>query len=307
MEEIDLMNREPWYNATTLEELGELTAQWVTGELDNHPGVHGGPEAETADIAPVLAQLNRHGLVTYQSQPGGAGDGWRQRAAVSGFATAETWELIEAAITKFNDNRRGKYYNQPNHDPGLHAFAHPVASRRWFSYRAPGWCVSEARNRNGEWRDSCSFGDQMRPRDIHRYVYPYGHTDAIAAAEGALQVTVIDMEYGESSRLWDLLRKTLDPMSDPDERRRRQLAALTPEQRSTVFARAAHYATAQTRKSLEADPEHIKQWPDGWLARLARGEVSEHPCAGCGELHETRGDLKDCDDCRRCSGVDSGI
>jgi hypothetical protein len=66
------------------EDLGGLMARWLEGRTSYEPGyLAAGPDAETASLVPVLAQLNRAGYVTDFSQPGIALDanGNGQRAA----------------------------------------------------------------------------------------------------------------------------------------------------------------------------------------------------------------------------------
>jgi uncharacterized protein DUF6919 len=91
-----------WQEATTLAELGEVTARWLEGSIEYCPYYMGpGPtaEAEGAGLLPVLVRFNRHGFVTIDSQPGipvsarGA-----QRAFVSGFCSEEMARRIERSI-----------------------------------------------------------------------------------------------------------------------------------------------------------------------------------------------------------------
>lgn len=203
-----MKNRKPWYDASTLSELGELTAQWLTGELDNHPGSYG-VEDETHPIAADLARINRGGLVTYESQPGKLGEAWSQKAAVSGFATPETWARIEAAVTEFNRTRLddASYLDHLIDADGIGAYARPVAVGKWWgpSFRLGGVMVSEV---NG--KGACEFGRQMTARDINRWLFPYGNTEGIAAACAALQVTVWDHQPG-NDRMWAVLTEALDP------------------------------------------------------------------------------------------------
>jgi hypothetical protein len=100
-------DRRRWQAACTLAELGELTALWLEGRLASQPGYqpNHGPNEETRDLVPVLAELNRAGWLTDVSQPGwgpGAGyDGatWCQRAGLGGFAEPDLADRISAAAT----------------------------------------------------------------------------------------------------------------------------------------------------------------------------------------------------------------
>jgi len=90
-------SRSEWSEAGSLAELGELTALWLEGAIDDHPGIvvepgeEPGPDPETRPLVPVLAAINRAGLVTDFSQPGHPDDdGWIQRAAVAGYCDDKT-------------------------------------------------------------------------------------------------------------------------------------------------------------------------------------------------------------------------
>ncbi|MFR0358639.1 DUF6919 domain-containing protein [Streptomyces sediminimaris] len=91
---------ELWRTAHTLEDLGELTAQWLEGRITHLPGYYAdGPDEETTSLVPHLAEANRNGYVTDFSQPGltyPGGDA--QRAAVSGFCTEDVADRIGAAV-----------------------------------------------------------------------------------------------------------------------------------------------------------------------------------------------------------------
>jgi hypothetical protein len=93
---------DPWSLPSTLLELGELTAQWLEGTVrGENPWDGDDPDPETGEIASTLAALNRIGFVTTHSQPAGGPQpdwSWAQRAAVSGFASEELSQRIEAAL-----------------------------------------------------------------------------------------------------------------------------------------------------------------------------------------------------------------
>jgi hypothetical protein len=103
------MGRKPrwrslWRTPTTLEAIGELTAQWLEGKIDYHPLAGGSPDDETRPLQNSLASVNRQGLVTTFSQPGQALDnqGSSQRAAVEGFAK-ETIAKRIATLTLYTE------------------------------------------------------------------------------------------------------------------------------------------------------------------------------------------------------------
>lgn len=89
----------PWLAASTLLELGELTAQWLEGSRAYQPFYFGGPDPETDSLVPVLAQINRAGFWTQTSQPGRPlVDGTGQRAAIDGFCSADVAGRIRRAL-----------------------------------------------------------------------------------------------------------------------------------------------------------------------------------------------------------------
>jgi hypothetical protein len=66
-----LMDRGAWRQAVTLAAAGELTARWLEGRSQYQPATYTARyDAETESIAKPLAQLNRSGLFTKESQPG---------------------------------------------------------------------------------------------------------------------------------------------------------------------------------------------------------------------------------------------
>jgi hypothetical protein len=86
-----LADREVWRQAGTILAAGELTARWLEGRSQYQPGTFTpGIDDETKSIAGELAELNRTGLFTKESQPGVLAEGHSQRAYVTGFCTAES-------------------------------------------------------------------------------------------------------------------------------------------------------------------------------------------------------------------------
>jgi hypothetical protein len=87
----------PWRQAGSVSRLRELTARFLEGTLRAHPGYLDGAVArETEHLTDVLAALNRSGLLTHNSQPGGTVDGFDQRAWVSGYATEAVVDALLA-------------------------------------------------------------------------------------------------------------------------------------------------------------------------------------------------------------------
>lgn len=187
-------DRKRWQAATTLADLGELTAQWLEGTIRSHPcqASRGGPSDETSDLVPALAQANRAGFVTHQSQPGCSetvddGTLWEQRAFVEAFTDTNTMRAVtDAGI-----------------ESGLLVYAY-LASRSWFPAIRRGSATVVTIN------DGSPFtvvGHQFSRRFLHGSVSPFvGCNDAaIDRVCDAWQVTIVDPAWGRNDVLWPLL------------------------------------------------------------------------------------------------------
>jgi len=182
-------DRKRWASARTLADVGELTAQWLEGEISERPGYCGPPDDETASLIPALAACNRAGYVTDGSQPGGSGwyEGthWEQRAAVEGFADVETWVRLQDACERL-----------------------PVMI---LARQAPRWrCRYRTAipvTRSGGW--PCTrFGTTLSRRYLADDWAGYGEcsAEAVDAICDAWQITLIDTEWGRrDSPLWAAL------------------------------------------------------------------------------------------------------
>ena len=96
-----LADRGVWRQATTLEAAGELTARWLEGGSSYQPGhFAAGYDDETSPIAAALAELNRNGLFTKESQPGILAETEAQREYVTGFCSAATARELLALSTR---------------------------------------------------------------------------------------------------------------------------------------------------------------------------------------------------------------
>lgn len=96
-----LEDRGVWRQATSLEAAGELTARWLEGGSSYQPGHFAADyDAETGPIATALAELNRNGLFTKESQPGILADDAAQRQYVTGFCGAATAQALLALSTR---------------------------------------------------------------------------------------------------------------------------------------------------------------------------------------------------------------
>lgn len=180
-----------WRSARTLSDLGELNARWLEGDIGQQPGHLGGPADETIPFIPLLAKLNRTGFVTISSQPGYDGPGhdgarWQQRAGVQGFiGSAEPMRHIRDLAVR----------------AGLEVIAHdPATLPRWRYRNRPAIVVTRRCS-----LEYVTFGGIQLPRHhIRHRQRGYGrcHRDAIDALCGAWQVTVIDLEWGRETLLW---------------------------------------------------------------------------------------------------------
>jgi hypothetical protein len=176
-------DRAQWASARDLAHLGALTALWLEGELGECPGYCGPPDDETRWLVPVLAACNRAGFLTDGSQPGYdcGGDKWVQRAAVEGFAAAPlAIELCERAL-----------------DAGLLAYAR--IAPWWRNRHSTAYPVSAC-----DGRYVTSFGTTLSARYL-RWQFSQCHRAAQAAVCGAIQVTLIDPQWGRNDRLWPAL------------------------------------------------------------------------------------------------------
>lgn len=186
---------ERWQEARTVVDLADLTALWLEGEIGSQPGYAAGygPDPETLDLIPVLADANRAGYLTHQSQPGEPpgigydGETWAQRAAVCGYASADLAARLHAAAT----------------EAGLIVHVYAPSRRRRRGERH-GTTVT---TRAGQ--PYTGFGQRL-PRHLIQFLYGDCHPDAVAAIQAAHQVTVIDPEWGRDDRLWPVLAAAVD-------------------------------------------------------------------------------------------------
>lgn len=88
-----------WSQARTLADLADLTAAWLAGRVEAHPGWAGRPDAETDSIAGHLIALNESGWLTIDSQPGheATEHGEVQRHAVKMILTDAQVEALDHA------------------------------------------------------------------------------------------------------------------------------------------------------------------------------------------------------------------
>lgn len=178
-------DRQAWASARTLADVGDLTARWLEGDLASQPGYErgAGPDTETTPLIPVLAACCRAGFVTNGSQPGEpVDDGFGQRAAVEGFASPEAAARIAACLPD-----------------GLIM----LTGRAGWRMR---WRQAVVVTMDGG-RPFTRFGVVLSRRHLADSWVGYGslHPDAVRALQAAVQVTVVDPEWGRNDRLWPAL------------------------------------------------------------------------------------------------------
>ena len=178
-------DRRLWASARTLDDLCELTAMWLEGELEQTPGHLGPPCPETAEITAELVAACRAGFLTWDSQPGRprTPDNSCQYAAVTGFVTESRIAAVRAALDI----------------PGLN-FTQLKSARRRTSY---GSAIAITFDRGEAFT---SYGHRISRKDI-RWEFGTCHRAAVTEVCEAWQVTVIDEVAGRSDRLWPALER----------------------------------------------------------------------------------------------------
>jgi hypothetical protein len=90
--------RKLWRSARTLDDLGQLMARWLEGDLRHRPGYYGTTDLDTPRLTKVCAELCRAGFVTDSSQEGGEwliqGRSVHQRAGIGGFADDDALDAL---------------------------------------------------------------------------------------------------------------------------------------------------------------------------------------------------------------------
>jgi len=181
----------PWRNAASVADLGNLMADWLQGRIRTWPGyMDTKTEPETRHLIPTLAAANRAGFVTTCSQPGEPpirgydGRMWRQRAAVDGWI-ADSYLLdrirsqAERAGITVITNRPGDRSH-----PGIVATEADGEARTGF-----GWSPGHRRLISSEW--------------------PGVGNGAIAELRTATHLTLIDPEWGRDNQLWPALTRAI--------------------------------------------------------------------------------------------------
>jgi hypothetical protein len=174
-------DRDRWYTARSLADLGQLTASFLEGHIGETPTHRGPPDPETAALVPVLAAANRAGFVTDCSQPGEplTADGSAQCAFVSGYADPAVFLRLMTAAA---DTDLIITAARPG-DEGTRNLA----------------TVTLDRGEEHTWA-----GGVESLIDLQEY-YKHCHPEAAAPVLTAWHVNLIDPEYGRNDVLWPAL------------------------------------------------------------------------------------------------------
>ena len=176
-----------WQRAEMLQDLCDLTAGWLTGQIASQPGYYGPVDVDEDDapgLTEALVALNRIGFWTRTSQAGFDGEGydgahWTQLAAVDGFADRAVVEYLEHALVGSRFRIQAHPFREEGHG-GV------VVTRR-------------------EGRAYTGFGGSMDDKDAAIQVAGVGER-ATEAVYGALQVVIWD-PIADRNDLWSFLRQ----------------------------------------------------------------------------------------------------
>lgn len=179
----------PWKNARTVTDLGQLMADWLEGRIRTWPGYGDTrPDDETRHLILPLASANRAGYVTTNSQPGLApsrgydGRTWRQRAAVDGWiADPQLLDRIRTQATR----------------AGIVVITNQPGDRSH-----PGMPATEA-----DTEVTTGFGWSPGHRRLISSTFPGVGSQAIRELRKATHTTLIDPVWGREHRLWSALNK----------------------------------------------------------------------------------------------------
>jgi hypothetical protein len=185
-------SRHRWRKASSLGDLGDLTARWLTGDIRSQPGYRGTVDVDE-DLAPgltdALVAANRSGFLTWTSQAGQPGDrpGWGQQLAwVDGVAPPEMARQLaerarnagyEAHLWQRGDRRRIVTW-----DGGR-------------PFTAAGWTPH---------------------RELRGAVYRGVGDDALREICSGQQISIIDPAPGRNT-LWQWLAEATSPIPAPEE------------------------------------------------------------------------------------------
>lgn len=197
MSDLEITNN-VWSRAKSLQDLGELTVQWLEGKLKWHFSQFAEPDAETSEISGHLLQINRLGLLTEFSQPAEIlNDGSGQRACISGFSDEATAKKL-ATLNLHTDLlvfifEPGSLFSQKPY-----GYQIPVTVEEYHPFT---WCGSVSGYEMESFEELGLLG-----------------TDALTSIAESWYVIAIDTKWGRKSYLWDNLVKTLSDNMDSNNK-----------------------------------------------------------------------------------------
>lgn len=235
-----------WSQARSLEDVAALTADWLEGSVASQPGYarEAGPDEESLELVPVLAAVNRAGYLTTCSQPGheptvGAdGAVWAQRPAVEGFI--HHGSLLRELVTRGQAAGMLVVLEQsPQVElpfPPVVGGAVGVTTRDDQPYTVFG-------HRHNQYRE-----DELCP------------AAAAADIDRAAHLTLVDPDFRDGRRLWDLLLAAVDA------------AAAYTDEMTELVAPAVKF-----RSTSWLTPDAITTWRADLEMLIADGAVGDDP------------------------------
>jgi hypothetical protein len=174
--------RRLWRSARTVQDLADLTARWLAGDIGSQPNYQPryGPEPETAELIGTLAACNLTGYLTTDSQPGLLDEYTQQRAAVQGFtADLRLLRRLEALAEATGLLMAVHLSSAPGPINGFTVTVDQGTPFTWF----------------GRHLDS----------DLLSWMWRDCDPAAVTAVIASHQVTLVDPEYGRNDLLWSVL------------------------------------------------------------------------------------------------------
>lgn len=188
-----------WRNAKTFDRLCELTARYIEGKLLYAPTSYGmltGVSEETLLIQGELAAINRLGLLTFSSHPGGVFKSGRithrQRAYVDGFVEQDVAEPFWEAMQHTNLLLRAWLPE----DPILRncSVLHLITTRRT--------------TRSGRW-DGSGFGGSDGRESAEMHIHNIDNWNAKMLLRDCVCVSVIDMNWSSTTEMFAIVASAL--------------------------------------------------------------------------------------------------
>lgn len=186
-----------WRDAKNFEELCELNARFIEGDIDFSP-THGASslDEESKPLLMYLTALNRAGILTLCSQPGEDYGHSKQRAYLDGLALKETASRLDR-LSLTSD-----LYIMTT-EPGR--------------YKGCMMPVTIDGFRPHSWGGAATLDDEtgIFPEVLH--FEKYCGESAMQELREAYQVCVIDLCWGRERYLWDVLADEFCVMLNPHE------------------------------------------------------------------------------------------